>query len=154
MTRASYLGTHKSQIYYGQVGIPPKTLNQIRLRERTFPTFFYAFALKEGALPYIYLLHPDDLEEKRTEIEDLSRSKDISDIIQQIEVRDNRRLVIPKELREFAQFYNNTIIYFVGNIDHIELWNERIIKAQEKRGEALVARHPQKVEELDGLIGR
>ncbi|TKJ17627.1 hypothetical protein CEE44_03795 [Candidatus Woesearchaeota archaeon B3_Woes] len=149
MKRATYSGTHNSTMVYGHVHIPSKTLNQILSREGTIPDHFLGFPIKEGAFPYIYLLHPDDLKEKNGEIVTL-RGKDISDTIYRIEVRGYKRLVIPKELRKFAELYKG--VYFIGNLDHFEIWNRKNAVKEGRASDIFIENHPRDVERLHERI--
>lgn len=150
MKRATYMGTYNSTMVGGNVPIPNRILNQIRLREGTIPNFFYGFHLKEGAFPYIYLLHPEDLQEQEDQIAAIS-SEDISDTIHRIEVREYERLVIPIELREFAELYKR--VNFIGYLDHFEIWDRKNAVKQERASDIFMKKHPRAVERLYDIAG-
>lgn len=148
MKRATYMGTHNSTMTYGHVRIPSKISNQIRLREGTIPDFFYGLPRKSRAFPYIHIVHPEDLQENQIKT---INGEDISNIIHRIEVRGYKRLVIPIELREFAELYKG--VHFIGNFDHFEIWNKRNATKQEKASNIYLAQHPKEVENLHNILG-
>ncbi len=129
MTRASYIGTHHSRLTHNQLRVPHKLLIQILSRERELPHFFYAFPLREGDLPYIYLLSPHDFQENQDQVNEWNDGKDISDQISRIEVRRDIVLTLPKKLKQYAELGREG--FFIGFSDyHIELWSRTNLQAE------------------------
>ena len=144
------MGTHDSTMNYGNAPIPSTILKQIRLREVTIPNFFYGFSLKEGAFPYVYILHPEDLQEQESKIAEI-RGTDISDTIHRIEVIGSNRLNIPRELREFAELYKG--VHFIGYLNHFEIWNRKNAVNKGRASDIFMENHPRTTERLNTFVG-
>ena len=107
----------------GRVSIPSKMRRNISAEARS------TFVVTRGLEKCLYAYPVDEWKKLETSIQSLHQSSDqdrfyarmLMQWSEELVLDSQYRLLIPQSLLEFAEIKNE--VYFIGVLDHIELWN-------------------------------